>query len=57
MFSIKKSHPEGDFFLNTHARGSPQCRQYRRCNRSNQLNDKLNSLFLCHSKLILVVRG
>ena len=39
-------------FLGSHARGSPQCRQYRRCNRCDELNDEFYGFFLCHSWLI-----
>ena len=38
----------GIFFLRAYARCRTQCRQYRRCNRCDKLNYKLNGLFFTH---------
>ena len=40
-------------FLGSHTRGSPQCRQYRRCYRGNQLHDEFYGFFLCHDTVYL----
>ena len=47
------------FVLVAHTRRGSQCSEYCRCNRNNQLRNKLNRLSLCHNlpPFLITVRG